>query len=205
MRMPKETFLNLDEEKKQRIIEASLNEFAEYTFNEVKLSNIIKASKIPRGSFYQYFEDKLDLFKYIFDLMAQEKMKYMGDLLPNTEKMPFIELFEELYTRGIKFATSDTRYVKITRNLLLSGTELLKEIFGDNLELGKQFYIGYIESDKKLGRIREDVDSELLAELVIQFTTNIAFDEIQKNNDFDVERMFQKSIKIIQMLKKGIE
>ena len=49
------------------------------------------------------------------------------------------------------------------------------------------------------------MDSELLAELVIQFTTNIAFDEIQRNNDFDVERMFKKSIQIIQMLKKGIE
>ncbi len=203
--MPKKTFLNLNSAKKQRIIEASLSEFAEHTFNEVKLSNIIKSSNIPRGSFYQYFEDKLDLFKYIFDLIAQEKMKFMADLLPNPENMPFIVLFEELYTRGIKFATSDPRYVKITRNLLLSGSELLQEVFGDNLEIGKQFYIGYIESDKKLGRIREDVDSELLADLVIQFTSNIAFGEIQKNSDFDVERMFQKSIKIIQMLKKGIE
>jgi AcrR family transcriptional regulator len=203
--MPKDTFLNLDDKKKQRIIEASMNEFAEYPFSEVKLSKIIKGSKIPRGSFYQYFEDKMDLYKYIFDLLAEEKMKYMGDLLPNPEKMPFIELFEELYTRGIKFATSDARYVKITRYLLLSGGDLLQEVFGDKLDIGRQFYIGYIEADKKLGRIREDVDSEILADLVIQFTTNIAFDEIQKNDTFDVERMFKKSIKIIQMLKKGIE
>ena len=203
--MPKETFVNLDKEKKQRIIEASLDEFSENTFNEAKVSKIIKASKIPRGSFYQYFEDKLDLYKYLFSIMAQEKIKYMEDLLPNPEKMPFIELFEELYTRGIKFALSDSRYVKLSRNLLLSGNDMMTKVFGDNLELGKQYYVSYIETDKKYGRIRDDVDSELLAELVIQFTTNIAFDEIQRNNDFDVERMFKKSIQIIQMLKKGIE
>lgn len=203
--MPKDTFLNLDKEKKQRIIEASLTEFGDNTYNEVRLSRIIKASKIPRGSFYQYFEDKFDLYKYVFSIIAEEKIKYMGDLLPNPENMPFIELFKELYTRGIKFATSDLRYIKISRNLLLSGNKMITKVFGDSLELGKQYYINYIETDKKLGRIRNDIDSELLADLVIQITTNIAFDEIQKNNSFDVERMFEKSVKIIQMLKKGIE
>jgi len=82
---------------------------------------------------------------------------------------------------------------------------MMKKVFGENLELGKRYYVNYIETDKKFGRIRDDVDSELLAELVIQFTTNIAFDEIQNNNDFDVNKMFNKSIQIIKMLRKGIE
>ena len=203
--MPKETFFNLDEEKKKRIIEASLNEFSERSFNEAKLSRIIKASKIPRGSFYQYFEDKLDLYKYIFDIIAKRKIEFMSDLLPNPEKMPFIELFEELYIRGIKFAKSDTRFVKISKYLMLSGKHLIDEIFGDNLDLAKQFYINYIETDKSLGRIREDVDTEFLAEFVVQATTNVAFNEVEQNDDFDVERMFKRIINITSILKKGIE
>lgn len=203
--MPKETFLNLDEEKKQRIIEASLNEFAENSYKEAKLSNIIKASKIPRGSFYQYFDDKLDLYKYVFDIIAQKKLVYMEDLLPNPEKMPFIELFEELYTRGVKFAKSDTRFVKISKNLMLSDNGIIKEIFGDNLDIAKQFYTNYIETDKALGRIRKDVDTEFLADFVVQATTNIAFDEVTKNNDFDMDRMFKRIINITSILRKGIE
>ena len=203
--MPKETFFNLDEEKKQRIIEASINEFSDYSYNEVKLSKIIKAAKIPRGSFYQYFIDKLDLYKYVFNLIGESKLEFMKDLLSNHDKMPFVTLFEELYKRGVKFALSDPRYVRISKNLLLSGEELISEIVGDNLNVAKQYYIDYIETDKKLGRIRKDIDSELLAELVVKFTTNIAFDEIQNNEEFNLEHMLEKSIKIINILRKGIE
>lgn len=202
--MPKETFFNISEEKQQRIIEASLDEFADYTFNEANLSRIIKASKIPRGSFYQYFEDKYDLYKYLFDIMAQKKLAFMGDLLPNPEQMPFLVLFEELYSRGVKFAVSDPRFVKISRNLMMN-QEIMDKIFGDNLEIAKNFYIGYIEADKALGRIRQDVDTEFLADFVVQATTNIAFNEVSQNKEFDVERMFNRIINIMSILKKGIE
>ncbi len=202
--MPKKTFYNLDNEKRNRIIEAALDEFSKYVYNEVKLSNIIKASKIPRGSFYQYFEDKLDLYKYMFDIIAKKKIEFMKDLLPNPENMPFLKLFEELYIRGIKFAKSDPRLVLITRNLLMSGGTLLNEVFGDNLEVGRQFYIDYIRADKALGRIREDVDTELLADMVLQATQNIAFNEFSKGN-FDIDSLFDRAIQTIKILKKGIE
>ncbi|UTW68776.1 TetR/AcrR family transcriptional regulator [Anaerobacillus sp. HL2] len=37
---------------------------------------LIKA--ISRGSFYQYFDDLEDLFRYIFKLVADEKQLYMN-------------------------------------------------------------------------------------------------------------------------------
>ncbi|AIO18445.1 Bacterial regulatory protein, tetR family [Candidatus Izimaplasma bacterium HR1] len=203
--MPKETFFNLDENKKTRIIEASLDEFSLNSFNEAKLSRIIKSSKIPRGSFYQYFEDKMDLYKYVFDILSKRKLSFMEDLLPNPEKMPFLELFEELYTRGVKFAESDIRFVRISKYLMLSGQDIIDQIFGDNLGVAKEFYMKYIETDKSLGRIRQDIDTEFLAEFVVQATTNIAFNEVAENDDFDVKRMFKRISNIISILRKGIE
>ncbi len=202
--MPKETFINLDKDKKHRIIEAALDEFAEHTFNEAKLSRIIKASKIPRGSFYQYFEDKYDLYKYLFDIMAQKKLEFMKDLLPNPEKMPFVELFEELYTRGVVFAKSDPRFIRLSKNLMTNQV-IMDKILGDNLQIAKDFYINYIETDKSLGRIRQDIDTEFLADFVVQSTTNIAFNEVSNNNDLDVDRMFNRIKNIMSILKKGIE
>lgn len=202
--MPKETFFNLDEEKQQRVIEASLDEFANHTYNEAKVSRIIKASKIPRGSFYQYFEDKYDLYKYLFDIMGQKKLQFMEDLLPNPEKVSFIELFEELYKRGMKFAISDPRFVKLSKNLM-TNQEMMDKIFGDNLEIARNFYIGYIETDKKLGRIRQDVDTDFLADFVIQATSNIAFNEVATNNELDIDRLSKRIINIMSILKKGIE
>lgn len=56
--MPKETFLNLSEEKKKIIINAAKREFARVPFQETSIKNIVEDAGIARGSFYQYFESK---------------------------------------------------------------------------------------------------------------------------------------------------
>ncbi|MBR3569954.1 MAG: helix-turn-helix transcriptional regulator, partial [Oscillibacter sp.] len=61
--MCKETFLRLPEEKRARIVNAAWDEFAAVPFADASINRVIRAAGIPRGSFYQYFEDKNDLFR----------------------------------------------------------------------------------------------------------------------------------------------
>ena len=63
--MPTTTFFNLPPPKRERLLGAAVEEFEKKPFNEVSINRIIQAAEIPRGSFYQYFEDKMDLFRYI--------------------------------------------------------------------------------------------------------------------------------------------
>lgn len=68
--MPKETFVKLPEEKKDKIIKAAKKEFARVPFEQTSIKNIVEDADIARGSFYQYFVSKEDLlrvyFKYTF-------------------------------------------------------------------------------------------------------------------------------------------
>ena len=63
--MPTNTFFRLPEEKRQRLMDAAWEEFTRTGFNDVSINRIIQNAHIPRGSFYQYFEDKGDLFSYL--------------------------------------------------------------------------------------------------------------------------------------------
>ena len=63
--MPTNTFFRLPEEKRQRFMDAAWEEFTRVGFNDVSIIRIIQNAHIPRGSFYQYFEDKEDLFSYL--------------------------------------------------------------------------------------------------------------------------------------------
>ena len=204
--IPTQTFLNLSIKKQERILEASINEFSKRNYEQAKLSNIIKESNIPRGSFYQYFEDKKDLYLYLFDRVAQKKIQYMGDLIPNPDKIPFLTLFFEMYKRGAMFAIENPKFIKITANLLSSKGDIYNELIGNNMNMAKQFYIGYINQDKELGRIREDIDSEVLAELVINMTTNIAIDNfVISDSELQLDKMIEKIEKTINIFKKGIQ
>jgi len=65
--MPRDTFFNLPEDKRCKILEAAKAEFSEHELYKSRVSNIIKNAEIPRGSFYQYFEDLEDLYYFVID------------------------------------------------------------------------------------------------------------------------------------------
>lgn len=82
--MPTDTFFRLDEEKKEKIILAAKKEFSEVSIQEASVANIIKYADIPRGSFYQYFSDKDDIFFYVFSLIkAEPESKFIEILTIN--------------------------------------------------------------------------------------------------------------------------
>ena len=63
--MIKKTFYNLPEEKRQRVTEAIVDEFANAEDDKVSINRIVQKANISRGSFYQYFDDKLDLVEVL--------------------------------------------------------------------------------------------------------------------------------------------
>lgn len=95
--MPRETFFNLEEEKRNKIINAAVLEFTNNELHKSRVSNIIKEADIPRGSFYQYFIDIDDLFYYVIE----------------TE-------FDSIFSKGLKLSekTNDIfEYVRLTFKL----------------------------------------------------------------------------------------
>lgn len=63
--MPTTTFFNLPPPKREKLLRAAVAEFARKPCGEVSINRVIRAAEIPRGSFYQYFADKTDLFQYV--------------------------------------------------------------------------------------------------------------------------------------------
>lgn len=73
--MCKETFLRLPEEKRARILNAAWDEFTTVSFVKASINRIIRRADIPRGSFYQYFDDKSDLFQYLMSQVRDQLME----------------------------------------------------------------------------------------------------------------------------------
>lgn len=65
--MPSATFYRLAPEKQERLLTAATQEFSRRPFSEASINQIIKDAGIPRGSFYMYFADKEDLFRYVME------------------------------------------------------------------------------------------------------------------------------------------
>ena len=69
--MPYQTFFNLPDAKRQRLMDAVWQEFTTVSYADASINRIIQAAEISRGSFYQYFSGKQDLFSYILTTALQ--------------------------------------------------------------------------------------------------------------------------------------
>lgn len=79
--MPTNTFFRLPAEKRERLMGACWAEFIQNRFDEVSINRIITAAHIPRGSFYQYFTGKHDLFQYLIEDMREYFIQSLRSVL----------------------------------------------------------------------------------------------------------------------------
>ncbi|MGI6251184.1 MAG: TetR/AcrR family transcriptional regulator [Anaerolineaceae bacterium] len=78
--MPLETFFNLPDAKRTLVEEAAIDEFAAKPYQCASISAIVARAKIAKGSFYQYFSDKKDLYRHVLRLVQQRKKELVSSL-----------------------------------------------------------------------------------------------------------------------------
>jgi hypothetical protein len=86
--MVKQTFINLNSAKKQKIEQVMLDEFSNYALNQANVARIVKEAGIARGAFYTYFDDLEDAYLYVYnkamlqihDPIKMDKPEFDADL-----------------------------------------------------------------------------------------------------------------------------
>lgn len=160
--MPKDTFCNLSDAKKRRIFDAAVQEFSTRRFSEASINQIVKAAGIPRGSFYQYFSDKEDVFRYMFEEIVREKREIIlrADVLD-----PDADVFEiciQATQASLEWGRSKPEYSQISMLMEIDTSEFITRLRADSFG----GLIKKIEHDKEYGLIRPDIDADLVADMM---------------------------------------
>lgn len=79
--MIKRTFYNLPPEKREKIIDVTKKEFSKGNKKKITINSVIEKAGISRGSFYQYFDDKLDLVELVTGDMFNQLVSFVQDEL----------------------------------------------------------------------------------------------------------------------------
>jgi AcrR family transcriptional regulator len=202
--MPKDTFFNLPEEKRTLICEVALDEFVKYSFNQASINRMVANSGIAKGSFYQYFEDKRDLFLYLVRLANEEKMFYISPLIHNPEKHDFFTLLREMFAAGIRFAAEHPRLAEISKKVLANkDAPIYREIMAGNLPATYEFYETFLVNAIARGEIRADIDLKMFSYLIASL--NVLIVEYYMEHiaqDYD-DKMFETIDKLLDFLKNG--
>lgn len=107
--MPRPTFFNLPDDKRLRLVELAIDEFSANPYPAASLTRIGARAGISKGSLYQYFDDKLDLYRWlVLDELPRRKLAALQVDLPPAEQGLFPHL-EVLCTAGLRWAAAQPR------------------------------------------------------------------------------------------------
>ncbi len=171
--MPTPTFLNLPAEKQERILQAAIKEFGERNVQEANLSNIVKGAGIPRGSLYQYFSTKDDLYVYVFDTLRAHRFQYVEPAFKLYKKEPFLRFFEEFYVLDSEYLMQHPAHIALGQQLYSNAHGVSRGLIQRLQSRYKDIFIIGIDFDQERGEISLEVDASILADLCVQFVTDI--------------------------------
>lgn len=203
--MPTVTFMNLSQEKKDKIVKAAKKEFSRVPISEVLIKNIVEEAEIARGSFYQYFESKEDLLKF---LLKEEMEKIDGFAKKSLEETSG-DIFE-VYIRMYDFLMNynlpeDDRkfHKKVLENVKTSDESfyVLKNFMGEEFKgpFQKDEIISKIDKSKL--KIEDEKDLKIIIKMLFIVTKKAIVSSFKYNSP---EEARDEYIKMIEILKYGI-
>jgi AcrR family transcriptional regulator len=161
--MPKQTFFNLPPEKREIIMNAAIEEFADYGLENASTNRIVKNSGIAKGSFYQYFEDKKDVFMHMLDLIEQQEMEFFENERPADHNMDVFNFYRWMIKKGMEFGLAHPRAIQAAWRVLI-GEGLY---YGKNLAQYREKTTKALTEMLKHAMDRGEVDPSVDVELAV--------------------------------------
>lgn len=200
--MIKKTFYNLPYEKRKRITDAVIKEFMERPNEKVSINRIIKTAEISRGSFYQYFDDKVDLIEIITKTMFEESSNKAKEIL----KLSCGDLFV-MYIKMFDYFgdySSQKQTMKIMRNIVDSfkaNDDLVSEYLKNRFNMALTNNEIYTMVDRQNLKFQDNESVKCLIEILTQVLKNAIFDVFVAGSDREEVR--ERLIKKIDIIKQG--
>lgn len=170
--MPKETFFNLPEEKRNHITDIAIEEFANYDYADVSISRMVARAGIAKGSFYQYFEDKEDLYSYLLNLAMQKKWEVLALDHPDPEHIGVFRYLLWTSKASLQLQILYPDLVKIAYRAL-NRNAYPQEFWARAQQETHKFFLRLVAIGKEQGDIALEVDDDLAAFIFSTVVSNL--------------------------------
>jgi AcrR family transcriptional regulator len=168
--MPRPTWDNLDQRRRERVLHAAMAEFGRRGYSGGSLNVIAREADVAKGSLFQYFEDKFDFFAHVAE---QTSLTVYAAMAPNLTGPRDGESFLAYFTRLVDawmdyMASHPLERAETTATNMELDPEIRKVIRAPVHRLYAQALRPMLEEAQASGDLAADADIDaLLAVLII--------------------------------------
>ncbi len=160
-------FLQLGEEKRERVLSAAITEFADKNYGNASMNTVVKTAGISKGALFKYFNSKAGLFAYVYRMALGRVKDYLRQVRDESAAEDFFSRLEKVMLAGLEFIHDHPGLAAIYYRIVFTGDspykrEIVDEVHRESLE----FIESLIQKGIERGELRPDLDSALSAFLV---------------------------------------
>ncbi|MCV7378299.1 TetR family transcriptional regulator [Mycobacterium alsense] len=174
--MPTVTWARVDPARRAAVIEAAEAEFGAHGFSGGSLNVIARRAGVAKGSLFQYFADKRDLYAFIADIGSQRVRAYMEDLIIRLDPTrPFFDHLTDLLDGWVAY------YAEHPHERALHAAATLEVDTEARVSVRNVIHRHYLEVLRPLvhaaqtrGDLRPDADTDVLLSLLLMIFPHLA-------------------------------
>ncbi len=208
--MPKKTFYSISEEKRERITKTLIKYFAEKPYSKVDIEDIAKECKVAKGSMYQYFENKKDMYFYAIESATKKTLELLRDV--NLENISLFDYVEQSFELNWNFLVRyPYEYMLLEKSAFYDDSPYREEIREYYERITKNILYEFVIKNQKAGFIRDDIPPEIIVAFIegSSWAFKKIFISLAKSKGIGVKDLPVDQIKKLQkdyitILKEGI-
>lgn len=159
----KDIFKRLPQEKQDRVLDAFLKEFAYNDYENASITSVVKELGIAKGSVYQYFGSKMELYKTLWEICQTEKMAFVQGLNQD-DFWDFWDFYKEAYVKGIRFDVERPMHSQfLYRASQDRSNPELEKMLREHYLKALAFFTEQIEKEQEAELITKEFDAEFVA------------------------------------------
>lgn len=183
---------------RDKLLESAATLFLEKGYDAISVNDICKHAEVSKGSFYHYFETKQVLLLTLMDNWSSKLMQsVLGDPITDNAKATnvLIELpnhFNDAFTvipKGFPILVDFWRQAMSDPAIWKMALDPYRYFMG--------FFMGIIEAGKLDGSIRADVESEVMARLLVAVAMGYLLESAFEQNNADWSDITSRGLKLL--------
>ncbi|OPJ62379.1 TetR/AcrR family transcriptional regulator [Clostridium oryzae] len=200
-------FEKLSEEKKKKIIDACINEFSKNGYINASTNNIVLNAGISKGTLFNYFENKRNLYLYILDYAIDFYVNLMLERMKDNNPDILNRILDWAKLRLSIAAEEPIAYQFFASAFVNIHDEIKADIMVRYNKLYSQGYKLIVENINYT-LFREDIDKQKAVELIIASLTGIAekyislYKSMEDNGYEHIAKAFGQLNEYVSILRK---
>ncbi len=194
------------EERKEQIIENAKKLFSEKGYHQTQISDIVKKSGIARGTIYQYFKNKDDIFITILERFYKLWTRSLSGRRESVDlkSVEPVEYFRQSIEATLTILAEDEDYCNIMLRVGLGLGGQFESLIGKF----ESKMIKAVSADLRLGirngHVRDDINTELMSNIMAGALLRISYYYFAKKKSLSKNQIIKMTDEFVNTFINGI-